>query len=525
MSVSIYSVDSLRQLVGKLLARAKLTPDSFSDHEDALKPFISIMKQCGNSTIRELTVQCISQTVLVHSGLLASGWKSVLHVLRLAAADRARAVSAPALLLLEQALAQMLASGDADTVADFVACVGLFTTNADFDLALSATNLLLSTGETVAASGRGAAEKQRLTCAVLQQFVRPLSMEAETSMSLQQHALEVMFQLLERTIDDLDAAALLAVVDGSVKPVFAAAPGVDAELMAVRCKQYLPHFYQALEATVGRTPVFFDALVDVARDSFRVGPGGGAELAHLALSMVFGIAVVLKKAPAEDHPDKWDVVFGLCGRMWAQVEARLEEIRVEGDPEAPALGRVFPLVEAFPERLASIYAETYLTVPAPGLQLLDVLQRVITFCRQYTVDGRRPLHAGGLSATARYLRCLKGALADGGDASPVTGDLEARALDLARELMAAAATMRPDDPSIPLVIESIRVCGQLSAATFGKEVGALFPALSGLVAHDHAGIRGAVSDLLTERVSGLLAADEAKPFKLSASAPAFVPGA
>ena len=55
MSVSMYSVDSLRQLVGKLLARAKLTPDSFSDHEDALKPFISIMKQCGNSTIRELT--------------------------------------------------------------------------------------------------------------------------------------------------------------------------------------------------------------------------------------------------------------------------------------------------------------------------------------------------------------------------------------------------------------------------------------------------------------------------------------
>jgi hypothetical protein len=67
--VALYAVDSLRQLVAKLLARAEL--EHFTHQEEALRPFVAVLRQCDEACVRELAVQCVMQVcgcrVLVHS--------------------------------------------------------------------------------------------------------------------------------------------------------------------------------------------------------------------------------------------------------------------------------------------------------------------------------------------------------------------------------------------------------------------------------------------------------------------------
>lgn len=55
----MYAVDSLRQLVGKLLARAEL--EHFTHQEEALRPFVAVLRQCDEACVRELAVQCVMQ--------------------------------------------------------------------------------------------------------------------------------------------------------------------------------------------------------------------------------------------------------------------------------------------------------------------------------------------------------------------------------------------------------------------------------------------------------------------------------
>jgi len=95
LKVAMYAVDSLRQLVSKLLVRAELA--HFTHQEEALRPFCSILRSCDSPVVRELTVQCIAQAITAHPHGLGSGWRSVLQALEVAAGD----VAAP---VVEQAL-------------------------------------------------------------------------------------------------------------------------------------------------------------------------------------------------------------------------------------------------------------------------------------------------------------------------------------------------------------------------------------------------------------------------------------
>lgn len=57
--VALYAVDSLRQLVAKLLVRAEL--EHFTHQEEALRPFVAVLRQCDEACVRELAVQCVMQ--------------------------------------------------------------------------------------------------------------------------------------------------------------------------------------------------------------------------------------------------------------------------------------------------------------------------------------------------------------------------------------------------------------------------------------------------------------------------------
>lgn len=90
-TVAMYSVDSLRQLVGKLLSRDELA--NFTTQSDTLRPFVTVLRHCANVVVRELAVQCIEQAMNAHSNRLGSGWIVVLEFMTVASLDPAPSVT------------------------------------------------------------------------------------------------------------------------------------------------------------------------------------------------------------------------------------------------------------------------------------------------------------------------------------------------------------------------------------------------------------------------------------------------
>lgn len=61
--VAMYAIDSLRQLGMKYLERAELA--NFTFQNDILKPFVILMRNSQNESIRRLIVDCIVQVCLI----------------------------------------------------------------------------------------------------------------------------------------------------------------------------------------------------------------------------------------------------------------------------------------------------------------------------------------------------------------------------------------------------------------------------------------------------------------------------
>jgi hypothetical protein len=77
------------------------TPTPPPRQEDALRPFVAVLRQCDEPAVRELAVQCVMQAVAAHPRGLGSGWRMATQALRLGAADGAPAVLAQALEALQ----------------------------------------------------------------------------------------------------------------------------------------------------------------------------------------------------------------------------------------------------------------------------------------------------------------------------------------------------------------------------------------------------------------------------------------
>ena len=72
--VAAYAVDALRQLVAKLLVRAERAElTSFTYQDEALRPFVAVLKHCDSAAVREQTVQCIAQAITAHPRGVGSG--------------------------------------------------------------------------------------------------------------------------------------------------------------------------------------------------------------------------------------------------------------------------------------------------------------------------------------------------------------------------------------------------------------------------------------------------------------------
>ena len=67
-------VNALRQLATKLLLRAERAElTSFSHQDEALRPFVAVLKHCDSTAVREQVVQSIAETITAYPRGLGTG--------------------------------------------------------------------------------------------------------------------------------------------------------------------------------------------------------------------------------------------------------------------------------------------------------------------------------------------------------------------------------------------------------------------------------------------------------------------
>ena len=82
LGVSLYAIDSLRQLAMKFLEKDELA--AFQFQKQFFRPFELVMQQNASHEARELIIQCLSRMILARKKNIKSGWRAVFVVLAIA---------------------------------------------------------------------------------------------------------------------------------------------------------------------------------------------------------------------------------------------------------------------------------------------------------------------------------------------------------------------------------------------------------------------------------------------------------
>ncbi|XP_057949137.1 brefeldin A-inhibited guanine nucleotide-exchange protein 5 isoform X2 [Malania oleifera] len=125
--ISMYAIDSLRQLGMKYLERAELT--NFTFQNDILKPFVVLMRNSRSETIRSLIVDCIVQMIKSKVGSIKSGWRSVFMIFTAAANDELESIVESAFENVEQVILEHFDQVVGDCFMDCVNCLIGFANN------------------------------------------------------------------------------------------------------------------------------------------------------------------------------------------------------------------------------------------------------------------------------------------------------------------------------------------------------------------------------------------------------------
>ncbi|KAL9673376.1 hypothetical protein QQ045_029632 [Rhodiola kirilowii] len=125
--ISMYAIDSLRQLGMKYLERAELA--SFTFQNDILKPFVVLMRNSQSETRRRLIVDCIVQMIKSKVGSIKSGWRSVFMIFTAAADDDMEPIVENAFENVEQVILEHFDQVVGDCFMDCVNCLIRFANN------------------------------------------------------------------------------------------------------------------------------------------------------------------------------------------------------------------------------------------------------------------------------------------------------------------------------------------------------------------------------------------------------------
>lgn len=143
LNVSMYAIDSLRQLAMKFLEKDELA--NFHFQKQFLKPFEYIMANNRSSETRELVVQCLSRMILARVNNVKSGWKSVFIVLTYGAKDSHQPLVVSTFAIVRSIMTQyfLLITETTDTIDECINCLVAFGCNRYTDVSLQAIEYLL----------------------------------------------------------------------------------------------------------------------------------------------------------------------------------------------------------------------------------------------------------------------------------------------------------------------------------------------------------------------------------------------
>lgn len=99
-ALSMYAIDSLKQLSIKFLQKAELS--NFNFQRLFLKPFEVIMNRSQSSEIKELILRCLDIMVLACASNIRSGWRSIFAVFSSAAANEKQEIAGIAFEITER---------------------------------------------------------------------------------------------------------------------------------------------------------------------------------------------------------------------------------------------------------------------------------------------------------------------------------------------------------------------------------------------------------------------------------------
>jgi len=124
--VSMYVVDSLRQLSVKFLQKDELS--GFNFQLQFLEPFEDIMVHSKDSDLKDLVLRCMENVVLSRSEHLRSGWRIILNVISVGGQDDTESVSSFAFTLLERVVRDHLSALD-EYFEELISCLLSFAAN------------------------------------------------------------------------------------------------------------------------------------------------------------------------------------------------------------------------------------------------------------------------------------------------------------------------------------------------------------------------------------------------------------
>lgn len=145
LSISIFAIDSLRQLAMKFLDREELANYNFQ--KEFMKPFIIVMRKSRAVEIRELIIRCVSQLVFSRVKSVKSGWRSMFMVFTTASYDEHKNIVLLAFEILERIIKDYFPYITETVNATFTDCINCLIafTNSRFskDFSTQAVSFLI----------------------------------------------------------------------------------------------------------------------------------------------------------------------------------------------------------------------------------------------------------------------------------------------------------------------------------------------------------------------------------------------
>eukprot|EP00002_Diphylleia_rotans_P014444 TRINITY_DN2814_c0_g1_i8.p1 TRINITY_DN2814_c0_g1~~TRINITY_DN2814_c0_g1_i8.p1 ORF type:complete len:1545 (+),score=258.96 TRINITY_DN2814_c0_g1_i8:58-4692(+) len=127
--VSMYAIDSLRQLAMKFLEKDELVNYHFQ--KEFLKPFEHIMSQNRSLEVRELIIRCLQQMIEARAKNIKSGWKSIFIVFSQASTDGDESINSMTFQVMEMIVQNKFGfiSESLDSFVDCMNCLVSFGCN------------------------------------------------------------------------------------------------------------------------------------------------------------------------------------------------------------------------------------------------------------------------------------------------------------------------------------------------------------------------------------------------------------